>query len=243
MMNIHITRHGQVLPSGPESWSHADYPPGDMPLSDLGRRQAHLLGLRLADDGFRGLIYSSPYLRAIETACGVANAIDAVVVPAPAMREIVKRDGQMDGFTGLTANGLRKLHPRVQPPDDFPDGPHSHWWTVAAETDDEVEARVAPFVDALIQRDAAGGAPDCLLVGHGASTGGVIHHLLRRCAPDQIGPPEPGWNAALTSFRCDGSTGRVDLLRRMDTEHLPEEAITSNAQTRAEVLAARQAQQ
>ena len=239
MMIVHITRHGQVLPSGPETWSHADYPPGDMPLSDLGRCQAHLLGLRLRDDGFNGQIYSSPYLRTIETACGVADVVDATVIPAAPMREIVKRDGQMDGFTGLTPQGLRDVHPRVRPPDAF----DAHWWTATAETDDDVEARVAPFVDALIQRDVTGDAPDCLLVGHGASTGGVIHHLLRRCAPDQIGPPEPGWNASLTSFRCDGGSGRVDLLRRLDTDHLPEDAITSNAQMCAEVLAARQGQQ
>ncbi len=237
-MIVHITRHGQVLPAGPETWSHADYPPGDMPLSNLGGQQAHLLGQRLQSMDFRGVIYASPYLRTIETACGVADVVDAAVVPAAPLREIVKRDGQMDGFRGLPATSLSNLHPRVRPAIDFDD----NWWTVSAETDDGVEARVAPFVDALLQQDTMAQS-QVLLVGHGASTGGVIHHLLRRCAPDQIGEPVPGWNCALTSFSCDGVTGQVEMLRRMDTQHLPEAAVTSNAQTRADVEAARQGQQ
>lgn len=238
-MIIHSTRHGQVLPSGSDTWSLADYPPGDMPLSDLGRRQAHLLGQRLQSERFDGPIYSSPYRRTVETACGVADVVDAPVIPVAPLREIVKREGQMDGFSGLAAGDLAALHPRVQPPSDFSD----NWWTSAAETDDDVETRVAPFVDGLLADDSDSETQQILLVGHGASTGGIIHHLLRRCAPDQIGPPEPGWNCSLTSFRCHGLKGRVELVCRLDTAHLPPEAITSNAQTQAEVLAARQGQQ
>jgi broad specificity phosphatase PhoE len=225
-MLVHISRHGQVLPPSDDTWSRADYPPGDPPLSDLGRRQAHLLGQRLAAMDFCGRIYSSPYRRTVETACQVADVVDASVEPAAALREIVKRETQMQGFVGLTGAQLRDLHPRVRVGDDFDD----HWWTTAAESDDDVGARVAVLVDVVL------GDGDVLLAGHGASTGGAIHHLLRRCSPDQIGEPEPGWNCALTTFRCADS---VELVRRMDAEHLPEDHITSNAQSRQEVEAAR----
>jgi len=99
---------------------------------------------------------------------------------------------------------------------------------------------VAPFVDGLIDQDSADADSHVLLVGHGASTGGVIRHLLRRCAPARIGAPDPGWHCGLTSFCYHGVDGPSELIRRMETVRLPEEAVTSNAQSRADVLAARQ---
>ena len=177
---------------------------------------------------FRGRVYGSPYRRTLETACEVADVVDAEVEPAAPLREIVMTTRQVRDFVGLDAGQLGRLHARVRVAADFPDP----WWTTAAESDDDVEARVAPFIDALVA--AADG--DVLLLGHGASTGGAIHHLLRQCAPDQVGEPTPGWNCALTTFACDGA---VQLVRRMDTAHLPEDHVTSNAQSRAEVLAAR----
>lgn len=232
-MIVHITRHGQVLPAGPESWSDADYPPGDMPLSSLGREQATLLGRRLEQMGFSGIIYASPYRRTVETACQIADQVDALVVPVAPLREIVQREGQMGGFVGLTAGQLRDTFPRARPAADFCDS----WWTAEQQSDDDVEARVAPFVDAAISTafsESAGS--DVVFVGHGASTGAVIRHLLRRAAPELIGPPIPGWNCSLSSFDC-AATGTVELLRHLDTEHLPESHTTSNGQSRAEVLA------
>lgn len=220
-MLIHVTRHGQVLPAGTDSWSHADYPPGDPPLSETGLHQAHLLGERLAQTGFRGQILSSPYRRTLQTACQIAAACDLTVQPAAPMREIVKKVEQMTNFVGMTAEQLRQLHRCISVPADFPD----KWWTQHAESDAQVEARVAPFVDDLLET----GDRDVLLVGHGASTGGVIDHLLRKFAPELITEPTPGWNCALSSFRC---ADQIELLQRMDTDHLPEDHVTSNAQPR-----------
>lgn len=230
-MLLHITRHGQVLPAAADTWSRADYPPGDPPLSDLGLEQARRLGERLRDMGFGGPVFVSPYRRTVQTACQIADAADLTVQPVAPLREIVMRADQMQAFTGMTGAQLRALHPRVQPAADFDAAP---WWTTQTETDLEVEARVAPLVDALL---AAG--QDALLVGHGASAGNAIHHLLRLCGEAPEGTPAPGWNCALTTFRC---VPRVELLRRLDTEHLPDDAITSNAKTRAEVLAENAAQ-
>ncbi|HJP31201.1 MAG: histidine phosphatase family protein [Candidatus Latescibacteria bacterium] len=226
-MLLHITRHGQVLPAGADTWSHADYPPGDPPLSVRGNRQAQLLGERLDATGFDGRIYCSPYRRTVETACQVAEVVDAQVRPAVPLREIVKKAEQMRGFVGMTGQQLDRLHRRVSVAADFPD----EWWTTHAETDNEVEARVGPLVDHLLDSDEG----DVLLVGHGATAGGATDHLLRRCAPEQITVPTPGWNCALTTFRCADT---VELVRRMDTAHLPEDHVTSNAQSRARVLAA-----
>lgn len=223
-MLIHITRHGQVLPSGDETWSRADYPPGDPPLSALGQRQAQVLGQRLAAMGFCGRILSSPYRRTLETACGVADQVDCTVTPSAPLREIVKKVEQMHRFVGMDPEQLDGVHERVRCPAGFP----PVWWTTNAETDSDVEARVAVLVDELLQQRAS----DVLLVGHGASTGGVIDHLLRTCAPESITAPTPGWNCALTSFEVGTE---ISLLRRMDTDHLPADHVTSNAQSRADV--------
>ena len=129
----------------------------------------------------------------------------------------------MHGFVGMTGEMLDQIDPRITVEPDFRDV----WWTTVVETDADVEARVAGFVDGLLDGD-----DDVLLVGHGASTGGVIDHLLRKFAPEQITTPIPGWNCALTTFRC---TDSIQLVCRLDTKHLPEDHITSNAQSRAEV--------
>jgi broad specificity phosphatase PhoE len=94
-----------------------------------------------------------------------------------------------------------------------------------------VEARVAPLVDQVADGDV-----DALLVGHGASMGGAIRHVLRSGAPQQSPPAEPGWNCALTSFRMPPDFAAIRLL---DVSHLPSGSVTSNAKTRDQVLAER----
>ena len=219
-MNLHITRHGQTD-------VNSDHPPGDPHLTDLGKRQAQLLGCALVEQGFNGDVYSSPYFRAIETAQIIAAVVDTDVLPAPELREYVIRDDQMDGFRGAALDELVAAYSRVKETNDFP----YPWWTSAIESDEDIEGRVGPLVD-----EVAMSVTDALLVGHGASVAGVHRHLLRYRAPDQIRHGQIGWNCFLSSFRI-GSDFRV--LRIMDVSHLPEDAITSNAKTRDEVLTER----
>ena len=217
-MQLHVTRHGQTDVD-------SDHPPGDPHLTELGHRQAELLGRALKEYGFAGTIYSSPYFRTIETAQGIGAVTGSAVVPAAEMREYVIRDDQMHGFRGATQNELAAAYSLVTPTDHCP----YPWWTTAIETDEDIEARVVPLVDRV-----ANGADDALLVGHGASVGGVHRHFLRRHAPEQLDHNQISWNCCLSSFAMRPDFG---VLRLMDVGHLPDEAITSNARTRAEVLA------
>ncbi|MDP7450593.1 MAG: histidine phosphatase family protein [Candidatus Latescibacteria bacterium] len=139
-MDLHITRHGQVLPPGSDTWTRADYP-GDPPLSNLGYEQARCLGERLRDLGFTGAIYASPYRRTLQTACELAEVLDLVVQPVAALREIVMRDDQMQGFVGMNAAQLQALHPRVRGTAAFGEEP---WWTTAAETDADFRIQQPP---------------------------------------------------------------------------------------------------
>jgi len=216
-MILHITRHGQTRTEEADT-------PGDPGLSDLGRDQALFLGRHLAESGFGGPVYSSPYYRAIETACIVAEAVDTVVVPAAPMREYFIRQNQLDGFRGATASDLQAFSQRVQAEPGFP----YPWWTCEIESPEMVAARVAPLVDRL-----TGGDTDALLVGHGASVEGVHDHVLGDSASERIGRGLHCWNCILSSFQFSPA---CTVLRVMDTAHLPPEAVTANSRTREEVL-------
>ena len=93
------------------------------------------------------------------------------------------------------------------------------------------EARVGPFIESLLAR----GEREALLVGHGTSVQAAMRHVLRRFSPRHLAdiPPTKPWNCALTSFRLRPC---FELLAMVCTEHLPEEAITSNIRPKAEVL-------
>lgn len=190
-------------------------------------RQAELLGRALKEQGFDGTVYSSPYFRAIETAQIIADVTDSVVLPTPEIREYVIREDQMDDFSGATMEELSTAYTRVTEADTFP----YPWWTTSIESNEDMVARVSPLVDRL-----AGGDHDALLVGHGASAAGVHRHILGRHALDRIDHGQIGWNCFLSSFRFAPD---FRVLRLVDVSHLPDDAITSNAKTRAEVLAER----
>lgn len=216
-MILHVTRHGQTDPQKPHQ-------PADPYLSPLGQKQAHLLGQHLKALDFRGLIYSSPYLRTIETAHIIADITDTTIIPSASMREYFIRENQLEGFKGATAPELQTTYPRVQAPPSFP----YPWWTHQIETNDMVEARVAPLIETLTKDTT-----DILLVGHGASVSATHRHILRLHAPDQFNHGKRGWNCVLSSFQF---TPHFQIIRLLDTQHLPEEAITNNAKSRAQVL-------
>ncbi len=216
-MILHVTRHGQVD-------QKTDHPVGDPYLSGVGREQARLLGEKLKATGFNGTIYSSPYLRTVETSQIVANVVDVPVVAAAEMREYVIREGQMEAFLGLTLDELAARYARVDDRKALPEP----WWTSEIETPENIEARVAPLVD-IVSADEG----DALLVGHGASVSGVHRYVLKRFAPDHLNHGRRGWNCVLSSFVFGSS---FEVLRLLDTEHLPDDLVTSNAKSREEVL-------
>jgi len=216
-MILHVTRHGQVDLA-------TDHPVGDSSLSTLGREQAGRLGEKLKEEGFSGSIFSSPYLRTVETAQIIADVVGGRVIPAPAMREYVIREDQVDAFRGATAKQLKELYSRVEDwaAMDYP------WWTSEVESPEDIEARVAPLVD-----ETSAGETDALLVGHGASIAGVHRYILNARAPEISDQGKHGWNCVLSSFKF-GST--FEVVRFLETDHLPEKLVTSNAKSRAEVL-------
>jgi len=154
---VWLVRHGET------EWTRSGRHTGrsDIPLTDLGRRQAESLAGRLAGHHF-GLVLSSPRSRAAETA-RLAGFGDTVVVDADL------REWDYGAFEGRTTPEIRT---------EIPD-----WsiWTgpwQGGETLDDVAARADRVVERCLDPSIEG---DALLFAHG--------HFLRVLAARWIGLP------------------------------------------------------
>lgn len=156
-----LVRHGQ------STWNRVHRIQGqlDPPLSDEGRRQAGLLGRRLAASHRFVAAYSSDLQRAFETADLAGAASGIAPQPMRGLREIFLGD-----WEGLTSEEIAARYPAawarwVKEPD---------WDLVpAGEGAAAFEARVATTLDEIAERHPEG---DVLVVTHG----GVIQVALHR---------------------------------------------------------------
>ena len=143
-MKIYFTRHGQVLPT--EFIGTVDFPKGDIPLSELGKRQAVCLGQEMVSRGFSGVIYSSPYDRTATTANIIAEGCGANVYVDSALREKIFVEAEAKLFHGLTAQQLKDRFPHVARDAqlEYP------WWTTGVDTIADMAERVIGFSDSLL---------------------------------------------------------------------------------------------
>ncbi|HKC83208.1 MAG TPA: histidine phosphatase family protein, partial [bacterium] len=98
-----LIRHGQ------STWNEEHRIQGqlDPPLSELGRRQAALLGARLAARRFAAL-YASDLKRAFETAEVVGAAIHLEPEPRSSLREVF-----LGEWEGLTTEEIAERYPEA----------------------------------------------------------------------------------------------------------------------------------
>lgn len=209
----YITRHGQVVS---HDESHL-YTTGDMPLSQLGREQAKLLGKRLAKAKFNGHIISSPFLRTLETAELIAEETGSLIFPYGPIHEIIASDSFIKKYEPLSYEELRSRFPHISENSilEYP------WMPEKGETSDDVLVRVSRGVAKIEML-----FPDVplLYVGHGASAGKLlgIYEIpsqktatLFNCSLSAI---DPG-NLSFKPIYCD-------------TSHIPYEMTTSNFVTK-----------
>ncbi len=120
--SIWLVRHGQsqgnVIRNAAEVDQAEEFVLGsrdaDVPLSDLGERQATALGLWLAEqppDRRPTAVLSSPYVRARQTAAHVLTAARAAVGRLPVEIDERLRDREMGEWDGLTWRGIVARHP------------------------------------------------------------------------------------------------------------------------------------
>ena len=212
LVKIYIARHGQVAEES-EYLGDVAFPKGDMSLSALGREQARLLGTRLREEGFAGIIYSSPFMRTMETADIIAKEVGATVIPTPAFHEIFRGQGMVDEFVGKSVDDLKKTFSTVATDAEMP----LRWWTDMIETSEDVRYRVAMVLRENIITDPAADA-DILLVGHGASVDAMCVYLTGEV------DTTPFFNCSYTLF--DTKTKRI---KRNDSAHLSISQMTYNS--------------
>lgn len=159
-----LVRHGQ------STWNRERRIQGqlDPPLSDGGRRQAALLGDRLAGRTFAAL-YASDLKRAFETAEIVGAAIGLTPQPTPALREIFLGD-----WEGLSTDDVASRYPDAWA--SWVDEPD--WDVVAGGEGGAVfDARVGAAVDEIFRRHDAG---DVIAVTHGGVIQVAVHRVAGR---------------------------------------------------------------
>jgi broad specificity phosphatase PhoE/ribonuclease HI len=161
-----LLRHGQTAYSAQRRYSGH----GDLPLTELGQRQASAAARRLsAMDGVSAVV-SSPLQRSRQTAQAVA---DALGVPLSVHDGLIETD--FGAWEGLTFAEARERDPEI----------HARWLS-----DTSVAAPDGESMDAVHHR--VRGARDELIAAHGATTLVVVTHVtpiksLLRLALD-VGP-------------------------------------------------------
>jgi len=166
---VWVVRHGQRQDTVDPDWAdHADRL-HDPPLTELGRWAAWRVGRRFADsDVHVDAVYTSPFLRAVETTQEICDETGWTAQLEPGIGE----HRNADWFDGppetLSPGTIRDRFDAVgtdHEPVVVPEFPETH----EAAVD-----RIGRAVDGLL----ASTDGSLLLVGHGITVGAVVAHLL-----------------------------------------------------------------
>ncbi len=234
-MKIYITRHGQVCPK--DFFDSVDYPTGDIPLSETGKKQAELLGEELNKLGFKGKIFSSPYRRTMMTASLVSKKCGVYVYPDGRLREIFSTDEAAREFVGMTPDELKEEFSAVSY-----DAELSYpWWTKHKDTREGIIKRLEKFWNEIISSDVE----ELLVVGHGASVYGTMcyfnkkFHLGLTDDIDEMADylAEQNLNCNLSYLEID-KNGALVSAKLFSTSHLSDELLTANTnkKSRPEII-------
>ena len=210
-MRIFFARHGQVLPKSYYQ-GNASLPVGNSALSQLGCTQAQLLGKRLKELGFNGVIYSSPYDRTMQTADIVAKEVGAKVIPVIDLHEISNVKEPTWRTVGTGAEMVAKFSSAQAELDK-----EYTWFEEKTEDLSDVMHRLKECLGPLLS--GVSKDMDVLLVAH-AATAVALRHLF--------GVEEENcgfhWNCHLSLlYSTDGEKYACDV------QHLPENALTGNS--------------
>ncbi|MBW4650917.1 MAG: histidine phosphatase family protein [Kastovskya adunca ATA6-11-RM4] len=198
---IWIARHGNRLDFVKPEWFDTAERPYDPPLSDDGVIQAKELGQRLVGEGIAH-IFASPFLRTIETANQVAEALDLPIKVEAGLSEWLNPEWMPTMPERLSLAALKEKFPRID---------LSYTSCVLAhypETSEDVLKRTEETAKRLV----AEFSEDILLVGHGASVVGTAQGLLG-------GTPEV--NAVLCCLvKIVRQNDKWEMKLKGDTSHL-----------------------
>ncbi|WP_017324259.1 histidine phosphatase family protein [Synechococcus sp. PCC 7336] len=164
---IWIARHGNRQDFADPDWHKTALRPHDPALSADGVVQAKELGQRLVGEGI-DYIFASPFLRTIETAHHVAEALDLPIALEEGLSEFLNPDWFAQRPELLRMETLRQFYPRVDPTY------RARVRAMFPETGEEALARAGQTAQVL----ATEFGEDILLIGHGASMLGAAWGLV-----------------------------------------------------------------
>lgn len=154
-MKLYFVRHGESTANLLMEFSNSGI---KHPLTAKGVEQAQVLAQKLSGIRFE-IIFSSPILRAAQTAQITAEQLHVPVTVTEALREWSV--GIYEGTTGLEG---WELHRKVQQDWYFHNKPESKM--PGGESFIEIRARFVPFIDVLVQKSKDRDA-NILCVAHG----------------------------------------------------------------------------
>ena len=157
LLELVLVRHAQAVPIGTPPWAERD---DQRPLTEVGLRDADLLAMELDPYHFSA-VYSSPYLRAVQTVTPTAARRSLEVQPLDDLRERRLASAPSDDWPDLLARAWAD-------PDFAPPG---------GETGRAAQLRGMRALDLLRARHTFGGR---LLVG---SHGNLISLILQALEP------------------------------------------------------------
>ncbi len=201
LQTVWIARHGNRLDFVRPEWFQTAVRRYDPPLSTDGLLQAQQLAARLKSTKIAH-IFSSPFLRTIQTANEVAIALDLSLKIEAGLSEWLNPDW---------ITGMPETHPKEELAAKYP----CIDWTYTSrflpqypETEGIMLQRTAATARKLVQEYSS----DILLVGHGASVVGTARGLVGS---------NPTINASLCCLvQLVGSPGNWKMKLNGDTSHL-----------------------
>lgn len=168
--HLHFVRHGMRVDFENPAWRETAANPNDTPLSETGLRQAEDVAEALADRDIAH-IFSSPFLRTLETAHPLAERLSLPLLREPGFSEWLNPAWFQSPPTWLSLQEAAVRFPRIDPA-------HTPLHEPSFPEENEspgVFNRVGQVLDELLQRFPEG---NVAIFSHGSPTGQGIARLI-----------------------------------------------------------------
>lgn len=201
-MRVYLIRHGQT------DWNVEGKIQGstDIPLNDMGRRQAACLAKGMERRRV-SRVFSSTLSRAHETAMAIGESQH---VPVHCLREL--EEVNYGKWEGLTMDEIAKRYPReleqwyLSPVEVAPPG---------GETQTQVYERCAKAIDRILEQTDG----DAAVVSHGATVVFLLEYMLQDEERNEEDDIIVG-NASISTIEYDPETKKFTLAELNDRQHL-----------------------
>ena len=199
-MKLYIIRHGQT------DWNIAKKIQGrqDIPLNERGRYQAGCLKKAMENRPVTA-VFSSPQIRAMETAKAVASSSGSVVIPVKDLMEI-----NYGSWEGKTEEEILQEDRAL----------YEAWWSHPAETAPPGGESISQVNERCqkawkeIKPQLAG---DAAIVDHG---GLLAHFMEQLLGNESVAASTVAHNASITTIEYEPETERFTLVEFDDYRHL-----------------------